>query len=81
MGRFCFVVSLSDLWIGFCWERDVGVFYFAPLPALIFGFKIREPKAEVCPACVWLKREAEKERRRRHLQESIGTMESGQTKP
>jgi hypothetical protein len=36
------VLSYDDLWVGLCWEREEGVLYFAPLPALIFGFRVRE---------------------------------------
>ncbi len=45
--RFCcFFVSLDDLWVGLYWERDEGVLYVAPFPALIFGFRIRKPRGD-----------------------------------
>ena len=43
-GRVCLVISRDDLWIGACWERDEGVLYLAPFPALIFGVRFREAK-------------------------------------
>ena len=44
LGRFCFVLSRDDLWVGVYWDRVDGVLYVAPLPALIFGFRVR-PRA------------------------------------
>lgn len=42
-GRVCLVISRDDLWAGWCWEREEGMLYFAPLPAVIFGFRVRDP--------------------------------------
>ncbi len=42
LGRFSFVVSRDDLWIGFYWGRDDRSLYFSPLPMLVFGFRLRE---------------------------------------
>ncbi len=40
-GRFSFVISRDDLWIGFYWGRDDGNLYFCPLPTLVFGVRLR----------------------------------------
>ena len=42
--RICFVLSYDDLWVGFFWEREEGVLYFAPFPMLIFGLRIHALK-------------------------------------
>lgn len=41
-GRFCFVLSIDDLWCGFYWDRADGVLYAAPFPAFIFGVRLGE---------------------------------------
>lgn len=45
-GRVCLVVSRDDLWVGFCWERELGMLYIAPLPALVFGIRVRPPSLD-----------------------------------
>lgn len=41
-GRFCLVISMDDLWVGFCHEREAGMLYIAPFPAVIFGIRLRK---------------------------------------
>lgn len=43
IGRFCFVLSRDDLYIGAFWDRIEGVLYVAPLPGAIFGIRLRAP--------------------------------------
>lgn len=40
VGRFSFVVSLDDLWVGLYWGRDDGCLYFCPFPMLVFGVRL-----------------------------------------
>lgn len=42
LGRFNFVISRDDFWIGFYWGRDDGCLYFCPLPMLVFGVRLRK---------------------------------------
>lgn len=43
-GRLCFVLSIDDMWFGRFWDRDEGVLYLAPIPAFIFGIRLRQPR-------------------------------------
>ena len=38
--QFCLVISVDDLWMSFCHEREDGMLYIAPLPAVIFGIRL-----------------------------------------
>ena len=54
--RFCFVLSINDLWRGLYLDRVEGVLYVAPLPALIFGIRFRDKASNPhdqrpCPIC------------------------------
>ena len=40
-GRLCLVVSRDEFWVGVVWDREAGMLYIAPLPAVVFGWRVR----------------------------------------
>ncbi len=49
LGRFSFVVSRDDLWVGFYWDRSDKTLYFSLLPMFVFGVSLLPTQRDYLP--------------------------------